>query len=218
MKHVLLTITLMAPLAAGSALAQTTGAVNETISQTNAPDLQPIAYGGDWPLTLIMAMLSDDRLTLRPADELALQWRTLAPGDQDIIRRDCADLAQLTEAEMLSDAPGQMSDGGNGRAVAGADDTAARLGTGANTRGTLDGQAPADVVTGAPVDGTTGQPGATGTSGDTAVTAFTADTARQGEGPAMDNAGTMMSQDDRVTDATISIAQMRTICTALRDR
>ncbi|WP_322889054.1 MULTISPECIES: hypothetical protein [unclassified Yoonia] len=221
MKHTLLTMTLAAQLAGGAALAQTQGDtddVNANQSQTNAPDLQPVAYGGDWPQTLVMAMFTQDRLTVRPAEELAMQWRTLAPADQDIIRRDCADVSQLTEAEMLSDDPGEMSDGVDDRAVAGADDTASRMGTGANTVGTLDGEAPADVVTGSPVDGTTGQTGETGTTGDTSVTPFTGDTAPQDDGPAMDSTGTMMSEDDSLNDIEISIAQMQTICTALQEQ
>ncbi|WP_019956421.1 hypothetical protein [Yoonia vestfoldensis] len=188
MKHTLLTLTLTAQLAAGAALAQTAEVLNDSTSQTNAPDLQPVAYGGDWPQTLVMAMFAQDRLTVRPAEELALQWATLEPEDQDIIRRDCADLQQLTEA----------------------DDTATGAGAAQDT-------APADGVTGSQVEGTTGAPGATGTTGSTAVTPFTAETAPEDAGPAMDGDDMMMSEDDPLTDVQVTIAQMEEICGATQD-
>lgn len=215
MKQTLLTMTLAAQLVASTALAQTQGDtedVNANQSQTNAPDLQPVAYGGDWSPSLIMALFTEDRLSVRPADELAVQWGTLAPEDQQIILRDCADVAQLTEAEMLSDDPGAMSDGVDDRAVAGGEDTETRMGTGANTVGTLEGEAPADVVTGSDVAGTTGASGETGTTGDTAVTPFTADTENQDPAD-----GAMMSEEPALTEIQVSISQMRDICAVAQD-
>jgi hypothetical protein len=215
MKHTLLTLTIAAQIAAGAAVAQTlenTEDVNQNMSQTNAPDLQPVAYGGDWPQTLVMAVFTRDRLAVRPAEELALQWQTLSPEDQQIINRDCADVAQLLEAQVLSDYPGEMSDGVDDVAVAGVDGTDSRMGTGANTVGTLEGEAPADVVTGSEVDGTTGLPGSTGTTGGTAVTPFTADTATDDEAPAMESGDVMVSEDNIRSEIQVTIAQMEEIC------
>ncbi|MFN3663963.1 hypothetical protein [Yoonia sp.] len=215
MKYSLLTLTIATQLAAGAAFAQTTtDDINESISQTNAPDLQPVAYGGDWPETLVTPLFDDDGLTLRSADEITAAWGDLTPQDQDFIRRDCADVVQLTEAEMLSDDPGRMSEDAATSTTPG--DGSAGLGTGANTTGTFAGEAPADAVTGADVPGTTGAPGETGTTGDTSVTPFTSDTVPEEDGPAMDE-DMETTQDDVPSTISLSIAQMEDICVATQN-
>lgn len=220
MKHTLLTMTLAAQIAGGAALAQTQGDtddVNDNQSQTNAPDLQPVAYGGDWPQTLVLAMFTQDDMSVRPAEEIGQQWMTLAPEDQEFIRRDCADVLQLTEAEVLSDDPGAMTGGADTGPATDPDETESALGTGANTTGTVDGEAPADVVTGAEVEGTTGQAGETGRTGETSVTPFSGETNGQDNAPAIAEEDMMMSDAAGATEVQISIAQMRDICAATQD-
>ena len=218
MKHSLLTLTIAAQLAASAAFAQTsTDDINESMSQTNAPDLQPVAYGGDWPETLVTPLFAEDGLTLRPADEITAAWGDLTPQDQDFIRRDCADVVRLTEAEMLSDDPGRMSEDAATSTGTTTGNGSAGLGTGANTTGTFAGEAPADAVTGAEVPGTTGAPGETGTTGGTSVTPFTSDTIPEEDGPAMQDDDMQTTQADVPSTVSLSIAQMEEICVATQN-
>lgn len=202
MKTIFLTLTIAAQITAGAAFAQTGGnadAVNENTSQANAPDLQPVAYGGDWPQSLVLALFEEDSQTLLSEEQIRTVWPELTPQDQDFIRRDCADVLQLTEAEMLSD------------------ETEGSLGTGANTTGTFAGEATADAVTGSDIPGTTGDSGETGTTGSTSVTPFTSDAVPEEDGPAMEGDTSSANEDNGPSTISLSVAQMETICVATQD-
>ncbi|MBL4918695.1 hypothetical protein [Szabonella alba] len=73
MKPMSVSIILSAQLLAGAAVAQEGG----------------IVFGQDWSTSLATAIFAENRESVRPANEIAMQWATLSPEDQDIIRRDC---------------------------------------------------------------------------------------------------------------------------------
>ena len=87
MKHTILTLTLAAQLAAGTALAQTTDA--QAPAENMETGMTSGTFGNDWPTTLSLALLEQDGTTVRPETEIATQWETLSDADQEIIRRDC---------------------------------------------------------------------------------------------------------------------------------
>ncbi|MFN3662491.1 hypothetical protein [Yoonia sp.] len=95
MKHTILTMTLAAQLAAGTALAQTTDA--QAPAENMETGMTSGSFGNDWPTTLSLALLEQDGTTVRPETEIATQWETLSDADQEIIRRDCELLMEQSD-------------------------------------------------------------------------------------------------------------------------
>jgi hypothetical protein len=208
MKRTLLTLTLAAQFAAGASFAQT----GDSLSEANAPDLQPVAYGGDWPQTLVLALFAQDALDVRPAEEIATQWNTLSEEDKALIRRDCQDVMQLTEAQIGTDGSDTMNGADGNTSPLGADDA---TGAADGQSGADLGTGTADAVTGTDVPGTTGAPGETGTTGETSVTPFTADSVVGEDGGMIDGTADTFNDDfASTTPVSVSIAQMQDICAA----
>lgn len=96
MKRTLLTMSLVATLAAGAAFAQE--ATTETTGSGSA------MYGSDWSQTLGSAVFSDDGTTVRPAADLTTQWQSMSEEDKTMVQRDC--MMHMQQAGAATDTTG----------------------------------------------------------------------------------------------------------------
>lgn len=94
MKRTFITIALASQMLAGIVLAQTA-----TITTENEASGMDATFGSDWSTTLGSSMLSEDRKTVRPAEEITAQWSKLSDADKEMIRRDCMVYMQMPGAD-----------------------------------------------------------------------------------------------------------------------
>lgn len=138
MKRTILTLTLAAQLAAGTAFAQATA----TETQTGDMGAESQTFGSDWTPTLGLALLDLDGTTVRDEAEIAAQWQTLPDEDKEMVRRDCD---MLTDESDAMDTTGSDATDDSAMDTGTADDTA-------SDTGTTDMAEPADPATDATPD------------------------------------------------------------------
>lgn len=133
MKRTLLIITVAAQLTATALMAQT---ADTSTTATTTAGTTTGTFGSDWSASMGTAMMGDDGMTLRSADELATQFDTMSDTDKDMLRRDCmmymqtsgsADASTTTDATegtAQPDATGQAAVEGDAAATAGTEGAA----------------------------------------------------------------------------------------------
>jgi hypothetical protein len=84
MQFTKITVLVLGQFLATAALAQTT--------DTATDDAMQGSFGSDWSPSLGAALIGEDGMTARPADDIRTQWETLSDADKEMIRRDCAAL------------------------------------------------------------------------------------------------------------------------------
>ena len=133
MKRTLLIITMAAQLAATAPMAQT---ADTSTTASTAAGTTTGTFGSDWSASMGTAMMGNDGISLRSADEITTQFDTMSDMDKDMLRRDCmmymqtsgaADTSTTTDATAgtaQTDATGQTTVEGDASATAGTDGAA----------------------------------------------------------------------------------------------